>query len=322
MLKLFKFPLVIFIGLLGVLYVNFDTKFSLEKELILDIKKGMSMHDISNLLKSNNLLHSTFFLNQYSKLLGKSTQIKTGEYLITKNDSILKLLDKFSKGEVYYRSVRFKEGLTFYELLILLTKLDGIIYDLGDDPESFIKELTGSKYSSLEGIFSPDTFFYKKDDSVSSLLVRAYEQQQKELNILWKNRAPGLPYKSSEEALTMASIIEKEGVEKERIAGVFINRLNAKMRLQSDPTVIYALGKNFNGNIRKKDLSFRHPYNTYVIKGLPPGPISLVSLESIKAALQPESSNYFYFVSRGNGTHEFSATLEQHNRAVKEYQLK
>ena len=120
----------------------------------------------------------------------------------------------------------------------------------------------------------------------------------------------------------MASIIEKEGVEKKRIAGVFVNRLNAKMRLQSDPTVIFALGKNFDGNIRKKDLSLRHPYNTYVNKGLPPGPISLVSLESIKAALRPEMSSYYYFVSRGDGTHQFSATLEEHNKAVKEYQLK
>ena len=131
----------------------------------------------------------------------------------------------------------------------------------------------------------------------------------------------GLPYKSIEQALTMASIIEKEGIEKKRIAGVFINRLNAKMRLQSDPTVIYSLGNNFDGNIKKNDLAFKHPYNTYVIKGLPPGPISLVTLDSIKAALQPELSNYFYFVSRGDGTHQFSATLEEHNQAVRQYQL-
>ena len=174
----------------------------------------------------------------------------------------------------------------------------------------------------MEGIFSPDTYYYKKGDTASSLLVRAYKQQKKELNTLWKNRMPGLPYESEEDALTMASIIEKEGVEKKRIAGVFINRLNAKMRLQSDPTVIFALGKNFDGNIRKKDLKLKHPYNTYMIRGLPPGPISLVSLESIKAALQPEITNDYYFVSRGDGTHQFSATLEQHNKAVKEYQLK
>ena len=193
---------------------------------------------------------------------------------------------------------------------------------LENNPELFIKSVTGSNYSSIEGIFSPDTYYYKKGDTTSSLLLRAYKQQKKELDKLWKTKTPGLPYKSPEEALTMASIIEKEGVEKKRIAGVFINRLNAKMRLQSDPTVIFALGKNFDGNIRKKDLSLRHPYNTYVNKGLPPGPISLVSLESIKAALQPEISSYYYFVSRGDGTHQFSATLEQHNKAVKEYQLK
>ena len=321
-MKLFKYSSIILIGLLGLLYVNFDSKFNLKKELVVDVKQGMSMQDISFLLQSNNLLYSTFFLNQYSRILGKSTQIKTGEYLVTNNDSIFSLLDKFSKGEIYYRSVRFKEGSTFSQLLLILKQLDGIIDNLKVNPDSLIVKETGSKYSSMEGIFSPDTYYYKKGDTASSLLVRAYKQQKKELNTLWKNRMPGLPYKSEEDALTMASIIEKEGVEKKRIAGVFINRLNAKMRLQSDPTVIFALGKNFDGNIRKKDLRLKHPYNTYMIQGLPPGPISLVSLESIKAALQPEITNDYYFVSRGDGTHQFSATLEQHNKAVKEYQLK
>lgn len=321
-MKLFKYSSIILIGSLGLLYVNFDSKFNLKKELVVDVKQGMSMQDISFLLQSNNLLYSTFFLNQYSRILGKSTQIKTGEYLVTNNDSIFSLLDKFSKGEIYYRSVRFKEGSTFSQLLLILKQLDGIIDNLKVNPDSLIVKETGSKYSSMEGIFSPDTYYYKKGDTASSLLVRAYKQQKKELNTLWKNRMPGLPYKSEEDALTMASIIEKEGVEKKRIAGVFINRLNAKMRLQSDPTVIFALGKNFDGNIRKKDLRLKHPYNTYMIKGLPPGPISLVSLESIKAALQPEITNDYYFVSRGDGTHQFSATLEQHNKAVKEYQLK
>ena len=307
---------------MGLLYVNFDSKFNLEKELVVDVKQGMSMQDISFLLQSNDLLYSTFFLNQYSRILGKSTQIKTGEYLITNNDSIFSLLDKFSKGEIYYRSVRFKEGSTFPQLLLILQQLDGINNNLKDNSDSLLAKETGSKYSSMEGIFSPDTYFYKKGDTASSLLVRAYKQQKKELNSLWKNRMPGLPYKSEEDALTMASIIEKEGVEKKRIAGVFINRLNARMRLQSDPTVIFALGNNFDGNIRKKDLRLRHPYNTYMNLGLPPGPICLVSLESIKAALQPEISNDYYFVSRGDGTHQFSATLEQHNKAVKEYQLK
>jgi len=321
-LKLFKYSSIILIGLVGLLYVNFDSKFNLKKELVVDVKQGMSMQDISFLLQSNDLLYSTFFLNQYSRILGKSTQIKTGEYLVTNNDSIFSLLDKFSKGEIYYRSVRFKEGSTFSQLLLLLKQLDGIVDNLKVNPDSLIAKETGSKYSSMEGIFSPDTYYYKKGDTASSLLVRAYMQQKKELNTLWKNRMPGLPYKSEEDALTMASIIEKEGVEKKRIAGVFINRLNAKMRLQSDPTVIFALGKNFDGNIRKKDLRLKHPYNTYMIQGLPPGPISLVSLESIKAALQPEITNDYYFVSRGDGTHQFSATLEQHNKAVKEYQLK
>ena len=144
----------------------------------MDVKKGMSMHDISNLLKSNNLLYSTFLLNQYSKFLGKSTQIKTGEYLVTKNDSIFSLLDKLSKGKIYYRSVRFNEGSTFSELFSLLNQTDGIINNLENNPELFIKRITGSKYSSMEGIFSPDTYYYKKGDTASSLLLRAYKQQK------------------------------------------------------------------------------------------------------------------------------------------------
>ena len=321
-MKLFKISSIILIGSIGLLFVNFNSKFILEEGIILEVREGMSMHDISNILQSNNLLHSTFFLNQYSKLSGQSTQIRTGEYLVTKDDSIISLLDKLSKGDIYYRSFRFKEGSTFLDLLLSLDQHDGIINNLGNNPALFIRKITGSRYSSLEGIFAPDTYYFKKGDTASSLLIRAYQQQKKALDELWKNKKKDLPYKSPEEALIMASIIEKEGVEKKRIAGVFINRLNANMRLQSDPTVIFALGKNFDGNIRKKDLSLRHPYNTYVIKGLPPGPISLVSLESVEAALRPEISSYFYFVSRGDGTHQFSATLEQHNKAVKEYQIK
>ena len=289
---------------------------------MLEVMDGMSMHDISNILQSNNLLHSTFFLNQYSKISGQSTQIRSGEYLVAKDDSIISLLDKLSKGDIYYRSFRFKEGSTFLEILLMLDQREGVINNLGNNPMLFIKKATGSKYSFIEGIFAPDTYYFQKGDTASSLLIRAYKQQKEALDKLWKKKNKDLPYKTPEEVLTMASIIEKEGVEKKRIAGVFINRLNSNMRLQSDPTVIFALGKKFDGNIRKKDLRLRHPYNTYVIKGLPPGPISLVSLESIEAALRPEMSGYFYFVSRGDGTHQFSATLEQHNKAVKEYQIK
>ena len=158
--------------------------------------------------------------------------------------------------------------------------------------------------------------------NVTSILKRAYEQQENKIQELWKSRIKNLPYQNIQEVLTLASIIEKEGIEKSMIAGVFINRLNKNMKLQSDPTIIYALGEEFSGDIKRRDLRFKHPYNTYINKGLPPGPIGLVSLSSFEAALNPDISTNLYFVSKGDGTHQFSVTLEQHNQAVKDYQLK
>ena len=146
-------------------------------------------------------------------------------------------------------------------------------------------------------------------------------KQQKIYSDLWISRQDGLPYQSLKEAITLASIIEKEGLEKKLIAGVFVNRLKKNMKLQSDPTVIYAIGNSFDGNIRKADLRIDNPYNTYKYKGLPPGPIVLVSLNSIKAALNPEKSDYLYFVSMNNGFHKFSKTLDEHNKAVLKYQI-
>tara|TARA_B100000029_G_C17092084_1_gene784623 strand:- start:171 stop:599 length:429 start_codon:yes stop_codon:yes gene_type:complete len=142
------------------------------------------------------------------------------------------------------------------------------------------------------------------------------------MNELWKNRVDGLPFKNPYEALILASIVEKEGKERKEIAGVFVRRLNLKMKLQSDPTIIFALGKKYKGDIKRKHIIMKHPYNTYYIKGLPPGPIGLVSKESIEAVLNPSEGEELYFVSRGDGTHQFSVTLEEHNEAVRKYQLK
>ena len=193
-----------------------------------------------------------------------------------------------------------------------------MIDDLGKRPEISLKEL-GINYK--EGMFYPDTYFFQKGDKYSSILLAAQEKWKSESEILWSDRNEILPYKNLTEAITLASIIEKEGLEKNKIAGVFINRLRIGMKLQSDPTVIYALGKDFDGDIKRKDLRIDNPYNTYRYKGLPPGPISIVSIESLEAALNPEETDFLYFVSMKNGFHKFSKNLTEHNEAVLKYQI-
>ena len=202
--------------------------------------------------------------------------------------------------------------------IYLLRLEEGLINDLGKYPEISLKEL-GINYK--EGMFYPDTYFFQKGDKYSSILLIAQEKWKSQSEILWSDRNEILPYKNLTEAITLASIIEKEGLEKNKIAGVFINRLRIGMKLQSDPTVIYALGKDFDGDIKRKDLRIDNPYNTYRYKGLPPGPISIVSEESLEAALNPEETDFLYFVSMNNGFHKFSKNLTEHNEAVLKYQI-
>ena len=176
-----------------------------------------------------------------------------------------------------------------------------------------------------EGLFFPDTYYFPKGTTDIAFLQRAYQRLKVVLDEEWQQRDANLPYQNAYEALIMASIIEKEtGLASDRgtIAGVFVRRLNKNMKLQTDPTVIYAMGKQYNGNIRKKDLDIDSPYNTYRHKGLPPGPIALASREAIHAALHPEDGKSLYFVAKGDGSHYFSENLTEHNRAVAKYQLK
>jgi UPF0755 protein len=188
-----------------------------------------------------------------------------------------------------------------------------------------IASAIGIPYESIEGQFFPDTYYFSRNTSDIEILKRAYKAMQKKLNYEWVRRAEEVPYKNSYEALTMASIIEKEtgkSIEANLISGVFIHRLSIKMKLQSDPTVIYGLGKKFTGDITKKDLLADTPYNTYTREGIPPAPITMPGLISIRAALHPTKTEALYFVGKGDGTHYFSANLSEHNSAVRKYQIK
>lgn len=301
--------------------LKLNTNFSLDEDLLIYIEPGKSSNDIALNLEEKNLINHPFFLVQYLRLIGKLNSVKSGEYSISNDEDLIDLVSKITEGKYYYRKIQLLEGMRFTEIMELIKKTEGLILNLGKYPEKKILLDLNLTYISPEGIFAPETYFFKKGDTVSNLLERSYKAQQAYSLNLWSKRQPNLPFKNLYEALILASIIEKEGKEKKEIAGVFINRLNRNMKLQSDPTVIYALGKTFDGNIRRKDLRIKNPYNTYVYKGLPPGPISLVTRSSIEAVLNPVLSDNLYFVSRGNGTHKFSVTLREHNRAVRKYQL-
>ncbi len=214
------------------------------------------------------------------------------------------------------------EGTTFKQLLENLKKDQLVTHTITHLPEQQLLKELNIPYSHPEGLFSPDTYFFAKGETDRKILTHLYTRQMKALDEAWQNRASGLPYKDKYEALIMASIIEKEtsiDSELQQVSGVFVRRLKMGMRLQTDPTVIYGMGDNYKGNITRKDLRTPTPYNTYTISGLPPTPIALPSKKAIEAAMHPDNSNNIYFVATGNGGHKFSASLEEHNRAVQQY---
>mgnify|MGYP003325794439 CR=1 FL=1 len=298
-------------------FISLNYKVYNSSSKIIEIPRGATTSTITELLYKNSLILSPNLFKIYSRLTFSDENFKAGEYQFTSFESISSIIKKLNNGKFFYRKLTLLPGFTLKDILELGDS-EGLQNDLRDKP------LNSKRNDELflgEGSFYPDTYFYLRGDSFSSILL----ESQKKWNLLgqklWNERDKGLPYKSLNEAVTMASIIEKEGLEKEKIAGVFLNRLRVDMRLQSDPTVIYALGKNFDGNLKKEDLRIESPFNTYRYVGLPPAPISIVSKESLVAALKPLQTEYLYFVSMGNGYHKFSKTLSEHNKAVLKYQI-
>lgn len=288
------------------------------------IKPGTGLYALASDMHRRGVLLETrsFVLLGYMKL-GKR-EIKSGEYRFRDGMSARELLEQVSAGRVIEYPVRFVEGWTFRQMLTELARAPNITRTLTGMSPAQIMEKLDAKGVHPEGRFYPDTYFYANGQTDISILKRAYDKMQARLQREWDNRDPDLPYTSPDEALTMASIVEKEtGRPEERrmIAGVFINRLKKRIRLQTDPTVIYGLGAAFDGNLRKKDLLTDSPYNSYTRYGLPPTPIAMPGGDAVYAALHPEKTQALYFVAKGNGSHEFSETLEAHNRAVSKYQL-
>jgi UPF0755 protein len=263
-----------------------------------------------------------------ARMSGQDTRIKAGSYEIASGVTPLELIDKLTRGDVTQQELTIPEGWSFRQFRAALDAHEAVAHTTRGLTDAQVLELIasaepGAKFDHPEGLFFPDTYLFAKGAADVAILRRAYRAMARHLAGEWQRRAAGVPYASPYEALIMASIVEKEtGQARERplIAGVFVNRLRRGMLLQTDPTVIYGLGAAFDGNLRRRDLQQDGPYNTYTRAGLPPTPIALPGLAALQAALNPARTDALYFVARGDGTHEFSASLEAHNRAVNRFQ--
>lgn len=315
------FVLMLVAGITGFQFLSEALRIP-EKGMIFELSKGESLGHLANRLAKEDVIENPFLFKLYGRFVGADKSLKAGEYSLESGITIPQLFKQLKKGGTFQRSITFVEGWTHVELFNAIKQNPNIHWDVN---EQVIKDVIELKYESLEGMFFADTYFFSKNQSASSLLKKSHEDLESVLKDEWEARNDSLPFSSAYEALILASIVEKEtGLASERplIAGVFINRLNKKMRLQTDPTVIYGLGDGYQGNLTKLHLQTYTPYNTYRIAGLPPTPIAIVGRESIHAVLHPEKSDYLYFVAKGDGSHFFSSTLEQHQAAVKEYQWK
>ncbi len=288
------------------------------------IAPGTSLQGFADDLHRAGILPHPHYLRWLARWEGKSQSIQAGEYLFAPAITPRQLLEQAASGAVMQHSLTVVEGWTFAQLLEALRQNEIIEQTLNGLDDAQIMARLGHPDQHPEGRFLPDTYHFPRGTSDVAFLQRAYQTLETRLDEEWRQRDPGLPYRTSYEALIMASIIEKETAlpeERAEIAGVFVRRLAKGMRLQTDPTVIYGLGSRFDGNLKRRDLASDSPYNTYMHAGLPPTPIALPGLASIHAALHPAPGNALYFVSRGDGSHEFSATLEAHNKAVRRYQI-
>lgn len=257
------------------------------------------------------------------RALGKASEIKAGSYEVTAGITPLLLLEKLTRGDVTQAEIVFVEGKTFRQMRAALDGHPDVRHDTTGLSDQEVMARMGATGSHPEGMFFPDTYLFAKQSSDLDILRRAYKAMQARLAAEWEARDRSLPYKVPYEALIMASIVEKEtgtGADRPKVASVFVNRLRFGMLLQTDPTVIYGMGERFDGNIRKHDLTADTAYNTYTRAGLPPTPIAMPGMASLQAAMHPPATDLLYFVARGDGSSEFSRTLEEHNRAVAKYQ--
>jgi UPF0755 protein len=287
------------------------------------IEPGTSPREVANLWSQAGVRSNAFLLYEWFRWSGQARKIRAGSYQIGQGTTPRALLDKMVRGDEVLANVRLIDGWTFRQFRAELARAPDLKQTTAGMSEAELMAAIGAPGVPPEGRFFPDTYAFSKGASDLVVLKRAHRTMQRQLAAAWEERASGTPLKSMDEALVLASIVEKEtGVASERglVAGVFVNRLKIGMPLQTDPTVIYGLGPSFDGNLRKRDLQTDGPYNSYLRAGLPPTPIAMPGKAALLAAVRPDPTKALYFVARGNGTSQFSDNLADHNRAVNQYQ--
>ncbi|PLW68912.1 endolytic transglycosylase MltG [Pseudohalioglobus lutimaris] len=327
--KLFLLLLLAVIGLAFFAYTELQNRWQLPLNIPQDgyrlsIGPGESLRSVAGRLRQEGIYADDWLLRAYARQTGADQQIKRGEYLLKPGTTPVTLLDLLTSGNVIRYQVTLPEGITLARAIMILSEEGALEHELSGPEDARIRQLV-APFSSGEGWFFPDTYQFERGASDWQILQRAHAVMTEVLEQEWQQRADNLPYQSPYEALIMASIVEREtGMPQERgqIAGVFVRRLQRNMRLQTDPTIIYGLGEEFDGNLRRVHLRDEsNPFNTYRHSGLPPTPIALPGRAAIHAALQPEDGKTLFFVARGDGGHYFSETLAEHERAVRKYQL-
>ena len=290
-----------------------------------EIPRGASLRvAVERLEKAGVKVRPTQF-ELLARAFGRSRDLKAGNYQFTAAMTPVDLLAKLTRGDVTQAEIRLIEGWTFQQFRASLDASPDLRHDTQGLPDPEILRRIQAAEGHPEGLFFPDTYLFARGSSDLAVLRRAYRAMQRHLAAEWETRQSNVPYRSPYEALTMASIVEKEtgrASERDTIAGVLVNRLRIGMRLQVDPTIIYGLGTSFDGNLKKIHLTTDGPYNTYTRAGLPPTPIAMPGLASLRSAMRPAKTEAFYYVSRGDGSSHFSRNIDEHNRAVTKYQLR
>ena len=337
MKKFFVFLLILLLILGGVGFLGYQkltefvhTPVNVTQDQLLTIERGTTGSKLAALLEQEKILEHADLLPWLLKLQPQLNKVKAGTYSLTGVKTLQDLLDMINSGKEAQFSVKFIEGKTFKEWRKNLENAPHLKQTLQGKSDKEIMALLDIpavakavyEWNNMDGWLYPDTYNYTPNSTDLELLKRSTTRLQKALDKAWSERDENLPLADPYQMLILASIVEKEtGVAAERpqVASVFINRLKANMKLQTDPTVIYGMGESYNGNIRKKDLETMTPYNTYMIDGLPPTPIAMVSESALQAVAHPAKTDFYYFVADGSGGHKFTRNLNEHNKAVQEY---
>ena len=337
MKKFFVFLLILLLILGGVGFWGYqkltefvDTPVNVTQDQLLTIERGTTGSKLAALLEQEKILEHADLLPWLLKLQPQLNKVKAGTYSLTGVKTLQDLLDMINSGKEAQFSVKFIEGKTFKEWRKNLENAPHLKQTLQGKTDKEIMALLDIpavskavyEWNNIEGWLYPDTYNYTPNSTDLELLKRSTTRLQKALDKAWNERDENLPLADPYQMLILASIVEKEtgiAAERPQVASVFINRLKANMKLQTDPTVIYGMGESYTGNIRKKDLETMTPYNTYMIEGLPPTPIAMVSESALQAVAHPAKTDFYYFVADGSGGHKFTRNLNEHNKAVQEY---